>query len=30
VPVSASVSFGARWGSKKDWNVELWQHSLAA
>jgi hypothetical protein len=28
VPVSASVSFGLRWGAKQDWNVEWWRESL--
>lgn len=30
VPVSASVSFGSRWGSKRDWNASLWRDSLVA
>lgn len=25
VPVTAEVSFGARWGAKHDWNEELWR-----
>jgi DNA polymerase I len=28
VPVSASVSFGQRWGSKQDWNETTWRESL--
>lgn len=28
VPVSASVSFGLRWGAKQDWDVEWWRESL--
>lgn len=30
VPVSASVSFGQRWGEKSDWNASLWRESLRA
>jgi DNA polymerase I-like protein with 3'-5' exonuclease and polymerase domains len=28
VPVSASVSFGLRWGSKQDWNADWWRETL--
>lgn len=27
VPITAGVSFGARWGSKKDWDYELWKQN---
>ena len=30
VPVSASVSFGQRWGSKSDWDLDKWTESLRA
>lgn len=30
VPVSASVSFGLRWGQKRDWNEERWREEIGA
>jgi DNA polymerase-1 len=30
VPVSASVSYGQRWGSKRSWDLDEWRASLAS
>ena len=30
VPVTASVSYGQRWGSKRGWDLDEWKASLAA
>jgi DNA polymerase-1 len=28
VPVTAEVSFGQRWGEKRDWNLDAWRESI--